>query len=119
MKLSDFIWEKVGAIAITVVLGAVYGIIVSPIILYFFPQVTMGQVIKVFCLAFSTIGLVSSNFLIKSTIGLIYTIAGFFVGLGAVGGSCSEEVKNCLRASIGFTLLGIICGVMVIILYGL
>lgn len=79
----------------------------------------MPQVIKVFCLAFSTIGIISSNFLIRSTLGLIYTIAGFFVGLGAVGDSCDEGVKNCLRTSIGFTLLGIICGVMVVILYGL
>lgn len=119
MKLSDYFWEKVGAIAIAALLGAIYGIIVSPIILYFFPKITMPEVIKVFCLTFSAIGIVSSNFLIKGTLGLIYTIAGFFVGLGVVGGSCSEEVKNCLRTSIGFTLLGIICGVMVIILYGL
>jgi hypothetical protein len=119
MKLSDFIWEKVGAIAIAALLGAIYGIIVSPIILYFFPRITMPQVINVFCLSFSAIGIISSDFLIKSTIGLIYTIAGFSVGLGAVGSSCSEEVKKCLRTSIGFTLLGIICGVMTVILYGL
>lgn len=119
MKLSDFIWEKVGAIAIAALLGAIYGIIVSPIILYFFPKITMPQVIKVFCLAFSTIGIISSNFLIKSTLGLIYTIVGFSVGLGVAATSYSEEIKNCLRTSIGFTLLGIICGVMVVILYGL
>ena len=119
MKPSEFIWEKVGAIAIAALLGAIYGIIISPIILYFFPQITLPQVITVFCLAFSTIGIISSNFLIKSTLGLIYTIAGFFMGLGAVGSSFDEEVKNLLRTSIGFTLLGIICGVMVVILYGL
>jgi len=117
-KLSEFIWEKTGAIAIASLIGAIYGLIVSPLMLYLFPQITLQQVIKVFCLAFSAIGVISSKFLVEIALGVIYTIAGFFVGLGAVGGSASDPVEYCIRNSFWFMLLGIICGAAVFFLYG-
>lgn len=124
MNISEFFWEKVGIIAIASIIGAVYGLIISPIIHYLFPQITVIQVVKVFSLVFIFISLLSGDFLINSILGLIYTIAGFFTGLTASEGGgvlCSEEtVKDIFsgsRSSLVFALLGVLCGALTIFLY--
>lgn len=105
-KYSEIFWEKVGAIAIAALIGAIYGIIASPVIIYLAPQVTLSQVVKVFCLVFSCIGFFSSQFLIQTALGAIYTITGFFAGLGAVRSVSAEQVRHFRRMPFWFTLIG-------------
>lgn len=121
MKIFELFWEKVGTIAIASLIGAAYGLLISPIILYLFPQIAVTEVVKIFSLIFLTISLISGKFLIESILGLIYTIAGFFIALVAIGGmdiqSSEEEIKKIIRSSAILTFLGVLCGVFAVLLY--
>jgi hypothetical protein len=118
MKASEYIWERIGTIAIAVLTGGIYGLIVSPIIIYFFPKIAVIDVLKIFSLVFMVVGLFSSNFLINSVLTLIYAIVGYFAGLLASGGgTLPEDFKNIKQGSALFISLGVISAIFTILIY--
>jgi hypothetical protein len=117
MKASEYIWERIGTIAIAMLTGALYGLVVSPILICLFPKIALINVVKIFSLVFILFGLFSSNFLINSVLALIYTIAGFFVGLIATGGGAPPEIKSIKQGVVLFISIGVVSAIFSIIIY--
>ena len=117
MKASEYIWERIGTIAIAMLTGALYGLIVSPILIHIFPKIALIHVVKIFSLVFLVVGLFSSNFLINSVLALIYTIAGLFVGLIATGGCPPPEIKSIKQGVALFMSIGVVSAIFTIIIY--
>lgn len=117
MKASEYIWERIGTIAIAILTGSLYGLMVSPILIYIYPKIALIHVVKIFSLAFLLVGLFSSNFLINSVLALIYTIAGFFIGLLSTGGGSPPEIKSIKQGVALFLSVGVLSAIFTIILY--
>lgn len=117
MKPSEYIWERIGTIAIAILTGSLYGLMVSPILIYIFPKIALINVVKIFGLVFLLVGLFSSNFLINSVLALIYTISGFFIGLIAMGGGSPPEIKSIKQGVALFLTIGVVSAIFTIILY--
>lgn len=120
-KIFNFFWESVGFIIITVLIGSVYGLIASPIILFFFPHIKVIHVIASCCIVLMATGLFSFKFLIDSTIGIIYSIGGFITGLTILGGGIPHD-PDILRGIGGVKLktvllflIGLISGIFAVI----
>ncbi len=115
MKLSEYIWERIGIIVITSLIGSLYGFLVSPIIIYFFPQITVMHVVKVFIITFLAVGLFSNRFVVNSAINLIYLVAGF-LGV-AVGGYTNNFFITNKRGAIKFIGLGVISALLTLLIH--
>jgi hypothetical protein len=117
MKASEYIWERIGTIAIAILAGSLYGLMVSPILIYIFPKIALIHVVKIFSLFFLIVGLFSSNFLTNSLLALIYAIAGFFIGLIATGGGSPPEIESIKQGVVLFLSIGVVSAIFTIILY--
>lgn len=80
MKTFEIIWGKIWFSTFALFVGSFYGLVTSPIILYFFPQVKLMMVSTIVSIVFLAACLIFEDLLINASVGLFYIIAGFLIG---------------------------------------
>ena len=72
--------EKIWFSIFALFIGSFYGLVASPIVLYFLPQVKLMMVSTVVSVTFLAACLIFENFLINASVGIFYITAGFLIG---------------------------------------
>jgi hypothetical protein len=114
MKTTELIWERIGFGLLGAVVGAVYGLAASLVIVLLLKKMTFGFLLKVFCSVFGVAGVLLGKSIegaVKSSAYPIYFLWGAFLGAIGSDGALTQEAASLVPrkgAALYVVLLGAI-----------
>ena len=116
MKITEWIWTKIGFGAIAAIAGIIWAFVFFPVLTLFNPEVSLFAVVKIFITVFIVISFINEKLIGDAGLGAIYALFGLISGFLAAGGAPFEmQWSKYSKGLIGCFLAGVVSMLIVLI----
>jgi hypothetical protein len=113
MKLSEWIWTRIGFGLIATIAGLIWALIFYPLLMIVLPEVSLKTTSTIFIIVFIAISFINEKITGSAGLGAIYALWGAIFGVAVIDGvhmtadwsKYGKELMACFVIGIGSALI--------------